>query len=78
MQLKFAALGMASPFVSSGIDALDSHGFMYRLAGARQRTWDGLHVSSRAAPSKGAKLCTIIIGLAVPTRFTVNLIMSCL
>ena len=26
--------------------------------GARQRTWDGLHVSPRAAPSKGAKLCT--------------------
>ena len=24
----------------------------------RQRTWDGLHVSPRAAPSKGAKLCT--------------------
>ena len=35
-----------------------SHGFMDRLAGARQRTWDGLHVSPRAAPSKGAKLCT--------------------
>ena len=33
-------------------------GFMDRLAGARQRTWDGLHVSPRAAPSKGAKLCT--------------------
>ena len=31
---------------------------MDRLAGARQRTWDGLHVSPWAAPSKGAKLCT--------------------
>ena len=58
IEVKFAALGMASPFVSSGIGALDSHGFMDRLAGARQRTWDGLHVSPRAAPSKGAKLCT--------------------
>ena len=58
IEVKFAALGMASPFVSSGIGALDSHGFMARLAGARQRTWDGLHVAPRAAPSKGAKLCT--------------------
>ena len=58
IEVKLAALGMASPFVSSGIGALDSHGFMDRLAGARQRTWDGLHVSPRAAPSKGAKLCT--------------------
>ena len=58
IEVKFAALGMASLFVSSGIGALDSHGFMDRLAGARQRTWDGLHVSPRAAPSKGAKLCT--------------------
>ena len=48
----------AFPFFSSGISALDSHGFMDRLAGARQRTWDGLHVSPRAAPSHGAKLCT--------------------
>ena len=47
IEVKFAALGMASPFVSSGIGALDSHGFMDRLAGARQRTWDGLHVSPR-------------------------------
>ena len=62
IEVKFAALGMASPFVSSssGIDALklDSHGFMDRMAGARLRTWDGLHVSPRTAPSKGAKLCT--------------------
>ena len=28
IEVKFAALGMASPFVSSGIGALDSHGFM--------------------------------------------------
>ena len=31
---------------------------MDRLAGARQRTWDGLHVFPGAASSKGAKLCT--------------------
>ena len=40
------------------LGALDSHGFMNRLTGARHRTWDGLHVSPRAAPSKRAKLCT--------------------
>ena len=67
IQVKFAALGMASPFVSSGIGALGSHGFMDRLAGARQRTWDGLHVSPRAAPSKGAKLCNIS-SLVWPSR----------
>ena len=49
---------MASPFFSSGIGALDGHGFMDRLAGAWQQTWDDLHVSPRTAPSKGAKLCT--------------------
>ena len=59
IEVKFAALGMASPFFSSGIGALDSHGFMDRLAGARQRTWDGLHVSPRAAPSKGGKAMQI-------------------
>ena len=58
IEVKFATLCMASPFVSSGIGALDSHGSMDRLAGARQRTWDDLHVSPRAAPSTGAKLCT--------------------
>ena len=28
IEVKFAALGMASPFISSGTGALDSHGFM--------------------------------------------------
>ena len=56
IEVKFAALGMASVFISSGIGACDSHGFMNRLAGAQQRTWDGLHVSPMPAPSKGAKL----------------------
>ena len=59
--LKSSLLLWAWPLLLSpipGIGALDSHGFMDRLAGARQRTWDGLHVSPRAAPSKGAKLCT--------------------
>ena len=57
---QFASLGIASPFVSSGIGAraLDSHGLLSGMAQGRQRVWEGLHVSPRTAPSKGAKLCT--------------------
>ena len=43
---------------NSFLQSSPSHGFMDRLPGARQRTWDGLHVSPRTAPSKGTKLCT--------------------
>ena len=55
---QFRGLGMGSPFVSSGIGALDSLGFMSRSAKRRGQVWEGLHVSPRTAPSKGAKLCT--------------------
>ena len=58
IEVKFAALGMASPSISSGIGALSSHSFVAKMAEGRQRTWDGLHVPPWAAPSKGAKLCT--------------------
>ena len=58
IEVKFAALGMASPFISSGIGALSSNSFVATMAEVRQQTWDGLHVSPRTAPSKGAKLCT--------------------
>ena len=55
---QFRGLGMGSPFVSSGIGALDSLGFMSRSAKRRGQVWEDLHVSPRTAPSKGAKLCT--------------------
>ena len=55
---QFASWGMASPCVSSGIGALDSHGLLSRMAQGRQTVWERLHVSPRTAPSKGAKLCT--------------------
>ena len=55
---QFRDLGMGSPFVSSGIGALDSLGFMSRSAKRREQVWESLHVSPRTAPSKGAKLCT--------------------
>ena len=58
IEMKLATLGMAPPFISSGIGALDSHSFVAKMAEVRQRTWDGLDVSPRTAPSKGAKLCT--------------------
>ena len=54
---QFRDLGMGSPFVSSGIGALDSLGFMSRSAKRREQVWESLHVSPRTAPSKGAKLC---------------------
>ena len=55
---QFRGLGMGSPFVFSGIGALDSLGFMSRSAKRRGQVWEDLHVSPRTAPSKGAKLCT--------------------
>ena len=54
---QFRDLGMGSPFVSSGIGALDSLGFMSRSAKRREQVWENLHVSPRIAPSKGPKLC---------------------
>ena len=58
------SLGMASLFVSSGVGALDNHGFMDRLAGARQRTWDGL---GRAPATNGLDLpCSALEDLCSP------------
>ena len=48
---------MGSPFVSSGIGALDSLGSMSRSAKRREQVWESVHVPPRTAPSKGAKLC---------------------
>ena len=52
------SLGMGSPFISSGVGALDSLGFMSRSAKRREQVWENLHMSPRTASSKGAKLCT--------------------
>ena len=48
---------MGSPFISSGIGALDSLDFMSRSAKRCEQVWENLQVSPRTAPSKGAKLC---------------------
>ena len=53
IEMQFATL--SSP---SGVGALDSHGFMARMAEGQQQSCDSLYVSSRTAPSKGARLCT--------------------
>ena len=50
--------GHAFPISSSGIIALNSLGFQANMEGQHRKVWDGLHVSPRLAPSKGAKLCT--------------------
>ena len=54
---QFRVLGMGSPFISSGIGALDRLGFMSRSAKRHEQVWENLHVSPQTAPSKGAKLC---------------------
>ena len=55
---QYAGLGMSSPFLSSGIVALNPLGFQANMEGQHSRDWDGLHASPRLAPSRGAKLCT--------------------
>ena len=57
-----ADLDMPSPFSSSssGITALRSLDFQANMEGQHRKVWDGLHVSPRLAPSKGAKLCTYL------------------
>ena len=54
---QYASLGMPSPFSSSGIVAVDS-GCPGKYGGSDRKVWDGLHVSTRRALFKGAKLCT--------------------
>ena len=63
VERQFLGLGMGSPFTSTGIGALDSHGFMDRMGKKHCTVWAGLHESPRTAPSKGAKLFHIIVGL---------------
>ena len=53
IDMQFAALGMASPFLSSGIRAHASHSFTAKMAMGRLRTRDGLHVSLKTDPSGG-------------------------
>ena len=47
-------LSMGSPFISSGIGALDSLGFMSGSAKRREQVWENLHVSPRV-PFQGGK-----------------------
>ena len=54
---QYAGLGMPSSFSSSGINALNSLGFLANVEGQHRKVWDDLHVSPRLAPSKGAILC---------------------
>ena len=53
---------------SSGIVALNSLGFQANMEGQHCKVWDGLHVSPRLAPSKGAKLCTYFAWFLRPGR----------
>ena len=51
---QYAHLDMPSPFSSSGIVALNSLLVRGNMEGQHRKVWDGLHVSPRLAPSKGA------------------------
>ena len=53
---------------SSGIVALNSLGFQAKMGGQLHRVWDGLHVSPRVGPSKGAKLCTYFAWFFRPSQ----------
>ena len=77
IEVKFAALGMASPFVSSGIGALDMASWTDWLEPGNGPGMACMCPLGQLLP-RGQSYAHIIIGLAVPTRFTVNLIMSCL
>lgn len=52
IDMPFVPLGMTSPFIFSGIGALDSDRLMADMAQCQQRTWDGIHVSPRTDPSE--------------------------
>ena len=65
---QYAGLGMPSLFSSSGITALNSLGFQANMEGQHCKVWDGLHVSPRLAPSKGAKLCTYFAWFFRPSQ----------
>ena len=52
---QFRDLGMGSPFISSGIGALDSLGFMSRSAKRRGQVWENLHVVTPDCPFQGGK-----------------------
>ena len=55
---------MGSPYVSSGIGALDSLGFMSRSAKRREQVWESLHVAPPDCPCQRGKALRITIGLA--------------
>ena len=56
---QYASLGMPSPFSSSGIVALNSLGVQADMEGQHRKVRDGLHVSPRTAPSRGAQVMHI-------------------
>lgn len=55
---QFRSLGLPAPFAHDGTVSIDKSSFRTKLAGKHNEVWQGLHVSPRSAPSKGAKLCT--------------------
>ena len=72
IERKFATLGMASPFIFSGIGALDNHGFVAKMAEVQQRTCDCLRRPLGQVLLKGSSCALFIIGLAAQERFFVS------
>ena len=76
-QKQLRDLGMGSPFVSSGIGALDSLGFMSRSAKRSEQVWEILHVSPGLPLPRGQSFAHITIGLAGPVICNLSPTMSC-
>ena len=54
----FHVLGLPLPFARDGSVCIDFNTYQNSARQHSSRVWEGLHVSPRTCPSKGAKLCT--------------------
>ena len=54
----FQSLGLSSPLSGDGAIVLDFAAYCQRAIDKRREVWDGVHLSPRTCPSRGAKLRT--------------------
>ena len=70
-------LGMGSSFISSGIGALDSLGFVSRSAKRREQVWESLHMSPGTALPRGQSFAHITVSFAGLVICDLSHTMSC-